>query len=164
MAQVYVSVGSNIARRKNIAHALDLLAGRYGELQLSGVYESEAVGFDSAPFYNMVIGFHTDDPPRTVQRALHDIEARCGRVRTATLSARTIDLDLLLYADLVIEEDGMLLPRDDITRYAFVLYPLSEIAPDGRHPVSGRPYAELWAEYDGEDANALQRVDWSPLS
>ena len=164
MAQVYVSVGSNIERRKNIAHALELLAGRYGELQLSGVYESEAVGFDSSPFYNMVIGFQADDPPRTVQRELHDVEASCGRVRTTTLSARTIDLDLLLYDDLVLEEDGLVLPRDDITRYAFVLCPLSEIAPDSRHPVSGRSYAELWAGYDGKDANALQRVDWLPLS
>lgn len=164
MAEVFVSVGSNIERRKHISQALALLGDRYGRLEQSGVYESDAVGFDSAPFYNMVIGFQTDEPPRAVQQVLHDVEVECGRERTAQLSARTMDLDLLLYGDLVTDGNDLVLPRDDITRYAFVLFPLAELAPDARHPVSGRSYSDLRDDFTGEGGASLQRVDWSPRS
>jgi 2-amino-4-hydroxy-6-hydroxymethyldihydropteridine diphosphokinase len=160
MAQVYVSIGSNIERRKHIALALEILTGRYGELEQSSVFESDAIGFDSAPFYNMVVGFLTDVEPRSLQAWLHEVEAQCGRVRTTSLSARTLDLDLLLYDDLIMDEDGLMLPRDDITRYAFVLYPLAEIAPNARHPVSGQRYADLWAAFDEDGRSSLRRVDW----
>ena len=160
MAQVYVSIGSNIGRRKNIAMALELMEARFGELEQSSVFESAAVGFDSAPFYNMVVGFRTDESPRSLQAWLHEVESHCGRVRTASLSARTLDLDLLLYDDLVVNEGGLVIPREDINRYAFVLYPLAEIAPNARHPASGRRYADMWADFDGEGDSSLVRVDW----
>ena len=137
MAQVYVSVGSNIDRQRNIATALQALTENYGELQLSSVYESAAVGFDSAPFYNLVLGFSTQQSPQAVQEQLHAIENRCGRQRTAALSARTLDLDLLLYDDRVMADGKLVLPRDDINRYAFVLRPLAEIAGTARPPVTG---------------------------
>ena len=162
MAQAWVSIGSNIDRRQNIALALRTLAARYGMLEQSSVYESDAVGFDSAPFYNMVVGFQTEESPHVLQANLHDIETTSGRERTSMLTARTLDLDLLLYDELVIDRDGLVLPRDDITRYAFVLGPLAEIAPDERHPVSGRRYADHWADFDVEAQPPLQRVDWTP--
>jgi 2-amino-4-hydroxy-6-hydroxymethyldihydropteridine diphosphokinase len=162
MAHAWVSIGSNIERKKNIALALQLLEARYGALEQSPVYESEAVGFDSAPFYNLVVGFHCEESPRTLQTQLHAMEAGSGRARTSTLAARTLDLDLLLYDDLVMDEEGLVLPREDITRYAFVLYPLAEIAPDERHPVSGRRYADHWTDFDAGGQPALRRVDWPP--
>ncbi len=162
MAHARVSIGSNIERSKNIALALELLEARYGALEQSSIYESDAVGFDSAPFYNLVVGFHTDETPAALQAQLHAIEDRSGRARTSTLTARTLDLDLLLYDELVVDEDGLVLPRDDITRYAFVLCPLAEIAPDERHPVSGRRYADHWADFDVDGQPPLQRVDWPP--
>ena len=161
MAQVYVSVGSNIDRQRNIATALQALTENYGELQQSSVYESAAIGFDSAPFYNLVLGFSTQQSPQAVQEQLHAIENRGGRQRTAALSARTLDLDLLLYDDVVNDEPGIVLPRDDINRYAFVLRPLAEIAGGERHPVSGQTYDELWAAFDA-DSQPMQRVDWPP--
>lgn len=163
MAQVYVSVGSNIDRVRNISAALQGLTERYGELQLSSVYESAAVGFDSEPFYNLVLGYTTDQSPQTVQAELHRIEDRFGRLRTGALSARTLDLDLLLYDDLVMSEGKLVLPREDITRYAFVLGPLAEIAATARHPVSGVTYADMWAAFD-DSKQALTRVDWPPQS
>jgi 2-amino-4-hydroxy-6-hydroxymethyldihydropteridine diphosphokinase len=161
MAQVYVSMGSNIDRERNIGLALQRLADDLGPLQQSSVYESDAVGFDSAPFYNLVVGFVTDESPGILQDYLHEIETLSGRERTATLTARTLDLDLLLYDDLVLERGRLVLPRPDITRYAFVLYPLAEIAPDARHPVSGERYCDLWAAFDAP-GQVLSRVDWPP--
>lgn len=163
MARVYVSVGSNVDRDRNIAMALRLLEASFGPLLRSSVYESEAVGFDSAPFYNLVVGFDTDESPREIQDMLHRIEASSGRIRTTGLSARTLDLDLLLYDDLVTETDGMSLPRKDITRYAFVLAPLAEIAGTLRHPISGQRYADLWSAFDAA-GQVLSRVDWPPAT
>ena len=114
------------------------------------MYESAAVGFDSAPFYNLVLGFSTQESPQAIQEQLHAIEDRCGRQRTATLSARTLDLDLLLYDDLVMTDGKLVLPREDINRYAFVLRPLAEIAGTARHPVTGVSYADMWADFDDE--------------
>jgi 2-amino-4-hydroxy-6-hydroxymethyldihydropteridine diphosphokinase len=163
MAQVYVSVGSNIERQRNIATALQLLTEVYGELQLSSVYESAAVGFESAPFYNLVLGFSTQQSPQAVQQQLHVIEDRCGRQRTASLSARTLDLDLLLYDDRVMADGKLVLPRDDINRYAFVLRPLAEIAGTVRHPVTGVTFADMWAAFDDE-TQPLTLVDWPPAA
>ena len=161
VARVYVSLGSNIERRRHIRHALEHLDKRYGPLTLSGVYESDAVGFDSDPFYNLVAGFDTDESPRQIQDVLHAIESGSGRLRSGELAARTLDLDLLLYNDAVINEPGLVLPRDDITRYAFVLRPLAEIAGNERHPVSGESFAEMWAAFDAV-SQPMKQVDWPP--
>ena len=158
-AQVYVSIGSNVNRRKNIELALEQLANEFGVIEQSSVYESDAVGFDSAPFYNLVIGFHTNELPRDIQARLHAIEDACGRVRSQSLSARTMDLDLLLYAGMVVDESGLSLPRSDITRYAFVLCPLAEIAGEEKHPLSGESYADMWAAFN-EPEQVLTPVDW----
>ena len=161
MARVYVSLGSNIERRRHIRHALESLTGRYGPLTRSDVYESEAVGFASDPFYNLVVGFDTDETPRKIQDALHAIESGSGRLRSGKLAARTLDLDLLLYDDAVISEGGLVLPREDITRYAFVLRPLAEIAGDECHPVSGECFSDMWMAFDA-DSQPMRRVDWPP--
>jgi 2-amino-4-hydroxy-6-hydroxymethyldihydropteridine diphosphokinase len=161
-SQVYVSIGSNVNRRKNIALALEQLANEFGAIEQSSVYESDAVGFNSAPFYNLVIGFKTDELPRDIQARLHAIEDACGRVRSSELSARTMDLDLLLYADLVIDEAGLSLPRSDITRYAFVLCPLAEITGTHKHPVSSERYEDMWAAFDDPE-QVLTRIDWPPV-
>ena len=161
-AQVYVSIGSNVDRQKNISKVLKILNDEFGEIEQSSTYESDAVGFNSDPFYNLVIGFKTDQPPRDIQARLHAIEKSCGRVRSGKLSARTMDLDLLLYADRVVREKGLSLPRADITRYAFVLCPLAEIAGTQRHPVSGERYSDMWAAF-ADVEQVLTRIDPSLL-
>ena len=161
MAEVYVSIGSNIERERHIESALQALAAAYGKLRQSSVYESAAVGFDSAPFYNLVVAFQTEASPQSVQETLHRIENDQGRSRTAALAARTLDLDLLLYDDLVIQAGKLILPRSDIDHYAFVLGPLAEIAGEQRHPVTGIRYADMWSAFDTA-GQELQRVDWPP--
>jgi 2-amino-4-hydroxy-6-hydroxymethyldihydropteridine diphosphokinase len=156
--KVYVSVGSNIDREEHIGTALTAMENLYGLLQLSAVYESEAVGFDSFPFYNLVVGFESDLPPLTIQQQLHGIENQCGRVRTSDLVARTLDLDLLLCGDEVIHSNELHIPRADITRYAFVLCPLADIAGDSNHPETGIAYRTLWNDFTGN--KALTRIPW----
>jgi len=149
MGYVYVSVGSNVDREKNVKSALQALRDRFGELEQSRVYRTEAVGFEGEPFYNLVVGFETGLSPRDLVAALHDIEEQHGRKREQpSFSNRTLDLDLLLYDELVLEEPGLVLPRPELLEYAFVLGPLAEIAGERKHPVLGHSFQSLWDVFD----------------
>lgn len=149
MAQIYISIGSNIDAEKNIRGAVHTLREAYGELVISSVYESESIGFEGDNFLNLVVGAQTDMPVKQVLDNLHDIENRFGRVRTGPrFSSRTLDLDLLLYDELDLQEQGVDIPRQEITHNAFVLQPLAEIAPQLKHPQTQQTMTELWQQFD----------------
>jgi len=150
VARIYISLGSNIDAETHLRRGVAALQEHFGNVVLSPVYESEAVGFSGDNFLNLVAGLDTDLPVPAVVDILHRIEDENGRVRSGPrFSARTLDLDLLLYDDCVQgPEPGPELPRDEILKNAFVLWPLAEIAPDLRHPVVGRTMGELWAAFD----------------
>jgi 2-amino-4-hydroxy-6-hydroxymethyldihydropteridine diphosphokinase len=163
MTRVWISIGSNIDRERHVPSALDDLRARFGDLAVSPVYDAQPVGFASDPFYNLVVGIDTDVPPAALHAAMREIEDAHGRRRGAGgLSPRTLDLDVLTYGDRVTEAGGKHLPRDEIARYAFVLAPLADVAPDERHPELGQTYSALWAAYRGADRDALRRVDGLP--
>lgn len=145
---VFVGLGSNIRPRVHIPQALRLLDRRFGSLRLSQTYECPAVGFAGAAFLNLVVGFQSAEAPLDVVYALRGIEQQCGRSRREKMRSRTMDLDLLLYGDQVLDDPDIRVPRNDIQRYAFVLKPLAELAPDAKHPVTGVRFADLWAEFD----------------
>ncbi|AZT82713.1 2-amino-4-hydroxy-6-hydroxymethyldihydropteridine diphosphokinase [Marinobacter sp. NP-4(2019)] len=150
-ARVYISIGSNTNRSHYVTVALDALSEWFGVLTISPVYESEAVGFDGSPFYNLVVGVDTDWSVGELSRRFKQLEADNGRRRDEPrFRAQTLDLDILTYNGVVGETDGVELPRGEILRNAFVLWPLSDIAPDDRHPVCGKTYRELWRSYSGD--------------
>lgn len=149
MAKVYISIGSNIDAEKNIRLAIHALQEHYGKLILSSVYESEAVGFKGDNFLNLVVGLKTEEDVYTVAASLRKIEDEHGRDRSGPrFSPRTVDLDLLLYDDLILQEEGLDIPRDEITKNAFVLLPLDEIASQLIHPVSGKTMCDHWVSFD----------------
>ncbi|MBT78075.1 MAG: 2-amino-4-hydroxy-6-hydroxymethyldihydropteridine diphosphokinase [Gammaproteobacteria bacterium] len=150
MVDVYVSAGSNIDPEHHLRAACHRLADRFGSLSLSSVYRTKAVGFAGDDFLNLVLSFSTDVGAYAVKEYLDLIEADAGREPSAqSLQPRTLDLDLLLYGDVVLEEPTVQVPRTDILRYAFVLAPFAELVPDLRHPVDGRTMHELWAAFAG---------------
>lgn len=160
MHRVYLSLGSNIEREHYIRAALDALSRLFGRLQISSVYESEAVGFKGDNFYNLVVGIETDLDVAALSTSLKRIEDDNGRERSGPrFSGRTLDIDILTYDELTEPVAGVQLPRDEILNNAFVLLPLAEIAPDDLHPVLKRPYAELWQTYDR--AQKLWPIDFS---
>jgi 2-amino-4-hydroxy-6-hydroxymethyldihydropteridine diphosphokinase len=148
MARVYLSLGSNQEPHRYLRIALDELRARFGQLDISPAYRSEAVGFDGADFVNLAVGLDTDLTPGALNDWLHALEDRHGRRRDVPRYAdRTLDVDIVLYDDLVTQGPGHLdIPRKEL-KHAFVLKPLADIAPDLRHPVSGRTMAELWAAF-----------------
>jgi len=149
MATVFVSIGSNIEKQKHIKVCLKELAEQFSGLVLSPIYESEAVGFKGDTFFNLVAKFKTDLPVGILSKTLKTIEDKYGRDRTyPKFSGRTLDIDILTYDNLVGDIDGVQLPRDEITKNAFVLLPLANIAPDEIHPEQQVSYARLWFFYD----------------
>jgi len=152
MADIYISLGSNVEREYHVQHGLKALAKVFNlpfeQLVLSSLFKSKAVGFSGNAFYNMVIGLNTQYNVEQVAVKLRDIEIKYGRSLDAKkFSPRTLDLDLLLYDNLITDIPAQL-PRDEIDKNAFVLWPLSEIAPKLIHPIIKENYQTLWQNYD----------------
>lgn len=160
MAEIYISLGTNIDRDFHVKQGLDALFHHFGELRLSSLFESEAIGFDGSAFYNLVVGLSTILSVEDVVATLRKIEVANGRsLQSKKFSPRTLDLDLLLYDELVLESPAQI-PRDEITTNAFVLWPLSQIAPQLKHPTMHLSYGQLWKEYD----HASQELKILPLN
>lgn len=163
MTAIYLSLGSNVDRHKHILAALDALHELLGELNISSVYESKSVGFDGSNFFNLVVGAETDLSIAELSENLKRIEDNNGRKRNGPkFSPRTLDIDILTYGDFVGVENGVELPRAEITKNAFVLLPLAEIAPSISHPQLQKNYRQLWADYD-QASQKLWAIDfeWS---
>lgn len=151
MTTAFVSIGSNIERDRHIRAGVSALKNDFGPLTLSSVYESAAVGFRGAPFFNLVAAFSTDRRVSEVVEVLHRIEKNNGRAHERKkFCDRNLDLDLILFGDQLSDTDELKLPRDEVTRYAFILEPLAEIAGQLKHPVLQTSYAELWRAFDKE--------------
>ena len=148
MARVYLSLGSNQEPHRYLPLAIGELRARFGHIDISPAYRSAAVGFEGADFVNLAVGLDTDLSPTELNDWLHALEDRHGRRRDVPRYAdRTLDVDIVLYDDLVAQGPGHLdLPLQELT-HAFVLKPIVDIAPDLCHPVNGKTMRELWASF-----------------
>ncbi len=156
---VYVAAGSNVEAQRHLAVAIEALRREFGPLTLSPAYRNAAVGFDGPDFVNLVAGFRTGLNLDQVVERLRAIERLCGRPADAPKWApRTMDLDILLYGDLVIDEPGRRIPRPDLARRAYMLGPLAEIAPGLMHPTAKKTIGELWSAFN-RAAHPLHVVD-----
>ena len=148
MAQVFIGLGSNINPARNVARALRQLALHGRILGVSTVYRTPPEGRPEQPWYfNCVVALETTKTPLELkQDALRRIERELGRVRSADrYAARTIDLDLLLYDDLVVERDDLTLPDPHVFQRAYLAHGVYELAPELALPGSGRPIASVAA-------------------
>lgn len=147
-----LSLGSNIDPERHIALAFAALRERFGTIRASAAYRTPAVGFDGADFVNAAAVIESDLDVLALNDWLHALEDAHGRDRSGPrFGDRTLDIDIVLFDDLVCTGPGNLrLPRGEL-RHAFVLRPLAEIAPDIVEPVAGRTLAALWADSDARD-------------
>jgi 2-amino-4-hydroxy-6-hydroxymethyldihydropteridine diphosphokinase len=141
----YLSLGSNLGdRRANLRRAVEALPPLVTVLRSSAIYETEPWGYrDQPPFFNQVIEVETGLPPLELLAHLKQVEADLGRRPTFRYGPRLIDMDILFYADQVVDLPGLSIPHPRLAERAFVLAPLSEIAPGLRHPVTGKTILEL---------------------
>jgi len=139
--KTYIGLGSNLGEREaQIRLALDDLTRLPGSrlVRASSLYDSEPVGDIEQPnFLNAVAELDTELTPRQLMWNLQLIERRLGRTRTRRWGPRTIDLDLLLYGQLVVDEPDLQVPHIELTRRSFVLVPMVELDPQLVHPVTG---------------------------
>jgi 2-amino-4-hydroxy-6-hydroxymethyldihydropteridine diphosphokinase len=148
MQQVYVGVASNVQRENSIRAGLTLLHERFGALNVSPVYESHAYGIHAPAFFNLAVAFDVSCGPLDLKLQMREIEAICGRVRgPMATAARTLDLDLLLYGERMIDKT-LNLPHAEITKFAFVLRPLADLSGSLQHPLTGLSLDEMWTRFD----------------
>jgi len=158
MPQVFVAAGSNVAPCEHMALATGELARAFADVRFSPWYQNRASGFDGSDFINLVAGFSTELALDELLVVLRAIERLCGRPREAPRWApRTMDLDVLLYGDLICQRPGITLPRPDLLVRAYMLGPLADLAPNLVHPSAGVTIGQLWRRFD-KAAHPLERV------
>jgi 2-amino-4-hydroxy-6-hydroxymethyldihydropteridine diphosphokinase len=159
MSRAYLSLGSNIDAVNHLRIAAAALRERFGNIVMSKVYRTRAVGFDGPDFHNTAAVIDTDLDPYELNAWLHALEDAYGRDRSGPrYGDRTLDIDIVLFDDRVLEGPGNLrIPRPEL-KHAFVLRPLAEIAPEVVVPGTGLTLAQLWAVHPEHGAE-LESVE-----
>ena len=160
MTRIYLGVGTNTRREHHLHRGLDALQQLLGPLQLSPVFESDAVGILGARFYNLVVAADTPLPLADLNSALKAIEAACGRREQKVPGRITLDIDILLYGELSGCHGGVQLPRPEIYHNAFVLWPLTLLAPELVLPGTDTSCAALWQGWRGQQKVWPVAFDW----
>lgn len=161
---VLLSLGSNLGDRPgHLREALQRLAG-FGHLaHVSGVYETEPVGFESqSDFLNLAAELHTHESPENLLARVLEIEEAMGRHRRKKWGPRIIDIDMILYDDLVVSQPGLTIPHPLYHERRFVLAPLCEIAPDRQCPLRKKDMASLLDDLN--DPHRVRRLSGRPAT
>lgn len=167
MASVYLGLGANLGnRRENLRWALRAL-WRMGRVDaVSSLYETEPVGGppDQPKFYNAACLWETGLEPAAALRFLKGLEHELGRRPGGEpMAPRPLDLDILLYGDHVVDEEGLVIPHTRLAERPFVLVPLAEIALDVRHPTAGQTVAQLAKAVGDEGVTVVAERGWEGL-
>ena len=145
MSIAWLGLGSNMFAETHIRAGIRELERDFDNVSLSPVYSSTSVGFDGDDFINLVARVETEMHPLALRQYLRDMEDRFGRKRNvAKFSDRSLDIDILLYDDLVLLSPVLELPRAEILTFSHVLKPLADLEPDLIHPTELRPMADIW--------------------
>ncbi len=156
MSTAWLGLGSNVNAENHIRAGIKELEDKFENVSLSPVYSSTAVGFDGDDFINLVARVETELHPLELREYLRDLEDRYGRKRNVPkFSDRVLDIDILLYDDLVLRSPILDMPRGEIMKFAHVLKPLADLEPDLIHPTELRSMADIW-ESSGLDDGCLQ--------
>lgn len=158
----FISIGSNIEPEKHLQLAIDRLGALGDLLATSSVYQSPAVGATGQPdFLNAAALVATKLSPRAAREALRAIEKTLGRIRDGDKFApRTIDLDLCLLGNIILDSEELTLPDPDIITQAYIAVPLAELSPQFAHPLTGEPLAAP-AKRLRENSQLIHRADLS---
>jgi len=159
---IFLDIGSNINRKKNIQACVDQLLLDFPDIVFSKAYESEAFGFDGDPFINLSAGFETDLSYQDLNTYLKKLEDKQARKRdTKKFISRTLDVDILLFGDLNMQPE-IDIPRAEILKFPFVLFPLSEISENFIHPIEKATIGEL-VKRSSLDKKSLTEVKNFPI-
>lgn len=151
---MYLSLGSNVGDRAgNLRAAIDALAADMQVTAISSLYETDPVGvLDQPSFYNLALAVQTDLAPEALLGRLKRIERAVGRRPTFRWGPRVIDIDIVLYGDVVLETPDLVIPHREMANRAFVLVPLTEVAPHVMHPVLRMEIGELRDRVAGSES------------
>lgn len=153
MSIAWLGLGSNVFAETHIRAGMRELEADFENVRFSPVYTSTAVGFEGDDFINLVASVKTDMQPLELRDYLRDLEDRFGRKRdVAKFSDRSLDIDILLYDDLVVFSPLLEIPRAEIMKFSHVLKPLADLDPDLVHPTELRTMADIWKTSGLDDA------------
>jgi len=152
MSIAWLGLGSNVNAETHIRAGIDALRETFGEISLSPAYSSTAVGFEGNDFINLVARVKTNMHPLELRQYLRNLEDRYGRQRDVPkFSDRSLDIDILLYDDLVLLSPVLEIPRAEILKFAHVLKPLTDLDPDLVHPSELCSMRDIWASAGLDD-------------
>lgn len=159
MSTAWLGLGSNLDAEANIRAGIDELYQQFAKVHLSPAYTSRSVGFEGDDFINLVARVETDMHPLELRDYLRELEDRYGRKRDVPkFSDRSLDIDILLYDDLVVYSPMLEIPREEILKFAHVLKPLADLDPDLLHPIELRSMKDIW-ETSGLDGSYLTLIE-----
>ncbi len=159
--KVYVGIGSNIEPIVHIKNCVLSLNSKFSNLKLSPVYESSSMGFDGPNFYNLAARFETISDISDLKKQLNEIENLNGRsLGEVKFSSRTLDIDILYYDDLI--DLGRNIPRNEITKFDFVLRPLFDLDPGHVHPQTRKTHNKMLTD-DIYQKMIIKRINMSNL-